>query len=102
MAGVVASQTVRPVIGIPVYNPETAGMDALLSISQMPKGVPVACMGFGSHGFQNGCWLALQIMALASQKLAEQVKTKRLEQIQQVKEDDRNHQKSYNLHRKNS
>ncbi len=64
LAGVVASHTVRPVIGVPVGGSELGGLDALLSTSQMPKGIPVACMGIGKSGALNAALLAIQILAL--------------------------------------
>ena len=63
-AGVVASHTVRPVIGVPVGGSGLGGLDALLSTSQMPKGIPVACMGIGKSGALNAALLAIQILAL--------------------------------------
>jgi phosphoribosylaminoimidazole carboxylase PurE protein len=64
LAGVVASHTVRPVIGVPVGGSGLGGLDALLSTSQMPKGIPVACMGIGKSGALNAALLAVQILAL--------------------------------------
>ena len=66
LPGVVASLTIRPVIGVPVAGSATAGLDSLLSISQMPAGIPVACMGHGEAGFTNACLLAAAIMASSS------------------------------------
>jgi len=59
LPGVIASQTTVPVIGVPV-NAALGGLDALLSIAQMPKGVPVACVGIGNG--QNAAYLALRIL----------------------------------------
>jgi phosphoribosylaminoimidazole carboxylase PurE protein len=64
LAGVVASHTVLPVIGVPVESSNLGGLDALLSTVQMPKGVPVATMGLGKSGASNAALLAIQILSL--------------------------------------
>lgn len=61
LPGVVASQTVIPVIGVPISGSVLDGMDALLSIVQMPSGIPVATVAI--NGSKNAAYLALQIMA---------------------------------------
>ncbi len=71
LPGVVAAQTTLPVIGVPVEGAATAGLDALLSIAQMPKGVPVACMGLGRHGAANAALLAIEILSLQDAGLRE-------------------------------
>ena len=65
LAGVVAAHSLRPVIGVPVPGGPLQGVDALLSMVQMPSGVPVATMGVGSHGARNAAILALQILSLS-------------------------------------
>ena len=62
LPGVVASQTVLPVIGVPISGATLDGMDALLSIVQMPSGIPVATVAI--NGSKNAAYLALQIMAI--------------------------------------
>ena len=62
LPGVVASQTVLPVIGVPISGSTLDGMDALLSIVQMPPGIPVATVAI--NGGKNAAYLALQIMAV--------------------------------------
>jgi len=74
LAGVVASHTAYPVIGIPVGGSDLDGFDALLSTVQMPKGVPVACMGIGKHGAINAAILAVQILSLKDEFLREKYK----------------------------
>ena len=74
LGGVVASITTKPVLGVPVFTPETAGFDALLSMCQMPGGIPVATMGIGSAGFTNACLQAVAIMALSSKEKASALK----------------------------
>jgi 5-(carboxyamino)imidazole ribonucleotide mutase len=69
LGGVVASLTQKPVVCVPVFNQEVSGFDSLLSMVQMPKGVPVATMGFGKSGFLNGCILSTQMLALSSDKI---------------------------------
>jgi phosphoribosylaminoimidazole carboxylase PurE protein len=64
LPGVVASQVDRPVIGIPLDAGSLSGIDALLSILQLPKGVPVATMGIGKQGVQNAIHLAERIVRL--------------------------------------
>lgn len=64
LPGVIASKTDKPVIGVPVAG-TLNGMDALLSIAQMPKGVPVACVGVDNG--DNAAWLAVRILKLAKE-----------------------------------
>ncbi len=64
LPGVIASWTTLPVIGVPVAAGPLKGIDALLSICQMPSGVPVATMGIGKWGAKNAAVLAAQIVAL--------------------------------------
>jgi 5-(carboxyamino)imidazole ribonucleotide mutase len=70
LPGVVASMTNRPVIGIPVPGGALQGIDALLSIVQMPGGIPVATVGVGSNGSKNAAVLAAQILALSDEGVA--------------------------------
>lgn len=85
LAGVVASHTTRPVIGVPAGGSELGGLDALLSTSQMPKGIPVACMGIGKSGASNAAILAIQILALADPKLEEKLQDHRSQMAENVK-----------------
>ena len=73
LAGVVASHTTLPVIGIPVPTNLQGGLDSLLSIVQMPGDVPVATVGVGMGGPRNAGLLAIQIMALADDNLQEKL-----------------------------
>ena len=70
LPGVIASKTKKPVIGVPVDS-KLGGLDALLSIVQMPKGVPVACVGIDNA--QNAAFLALRILALKYPDLAKKL-----------------------------
>lgn len=65
LPGVVASLSTRPVIGIPLISGQLAGIDALLSILQLPKGIPVATMGIGKQGVLNAVHLAERIINLS-------------------------------------
>ncbi len=68
LPGVVASQVKNPVIGVPLVAGELAGVEALLSIVQLPRGVPVATMGIGKQGILNAVLLAERILALAERR----------------------------------
>jgi phosphoribosylaminoimidazole carboxylase PurE protein len=69
LAGVIASQTPLPVIGVPIDATALQGMDALLSTVQMPGGVPVATMAIGKAGAKNAALMAIRILALADEAL---------------------------------
>jgi 5-(carboxyamino)imidazole ribonucleotide mutase len=73
LAGVVASKTIIPVIGVPMPTTSLNGIDSLLSIVQMPKGVPVATMAIGKAGAANAALFAAQIIALGDAKLGERL-----------------------------
>jgi phosphoribosylaminoimidazole carboxylase PurE protein len=79
LPGVVASLTACPVIGVPVASGPLAGVDALLSIVQMPPGVPVATVAVGSAGARNAACLAARILALKDDKVAAAVQEYRRE-----------------------
>ena len=76
LPGVVASLTTRPVIGVPLIAPNSVanGLDALLSIVQMPRGVPVATVALGEAGAANAGILAAQILATGDEELAGRVR----------------------------
>lgn len=63
LAGVIASHTTLPVIGIPIETKSLAGLDSLLSTVQMPGGIPVACMAIGNAGAKNAGLFAIEILA---------------------------------------
>lgn len=77
LAGAVAAQTIRPVIGIPVTASALGGMDALLSTVMMPPGFPVATVALDKAGARNAAWLAAQIIALADDGVASKLKQAR-------------------------
>lgn len=69
LAGVIASQTTLPVIGVPVDSTALNGLDALLSTVQMPGGIPVATMAIGKGGAKNAALLAIRILSLTDADL---------------------------------
>jgi 5-(carboxyamino)imidazole ribonucleotide mutase len=69
LPGVIASHTLLPVIGIPVESSTLKGLDALLSIAQMPPGVPVGCMSIGKTGAKNAAIFAAELIALSNKSL---------------------------------
>jgi len=74
LPGVIASHTLKPVIGVPVPGGPLGGVDALLSIVQMPGGIPVATVGLGSHGSKNAAVLAAEILALSDETVRERLR----------------------------
>ncbi len=77
LAGAIAAQTLKPVIGVPLDAGSLGGMDALLSTVQMPGGIPVACVAIGKPGAKNAGYLAAQILALSDDDLAAKVLSER-------------------------
>jgi phosphoribosylaminoimidazole carboxylase PurE protein len=82
LAGVIAAHTTLPVIGVPIVSPVYAGLDALLSMVQMPRGVPVATVS--ANGAQNAALLAAEILATADPALAAKLDALRQEMADQV------------------
>lgn len=82
LPGMVAAKTTLPVIGVPVQSKALNGLDSLLSIVQMPAGVPVATVAIGKAGAMNAALLATQILSLESVEV-----TERLEAYRQAKRD---------------
>jgi 5-(carboxyamino)imidazole ribonucleotide mutase len=77
LAGVIASYTLLPVIGVPIDSSPLKGMDSLLSIVQMPPGIPVATVAIGKGGAKNAAILAAQILSLKHPDIAGNLKTYR-------------------------
>lgn len=77
LAGAVSAITVRPVIGVPMDGGPLKGQDALLSTVMMPGGIPVATVAIGSAGAKNAAYLAVQIMAIADEDLAQELRDER-------------------------
>jgi 5-(carboxyamino)imidazole ribonucleotide mutase len=82
LPGAVAALTSRPVIGVPLASGALQGVDSLLSIVQMPPGVPVATVAVGSPGAKNAAVLAAQIIALARPEVADALKQFKADQAQ--------------------
>lgn len=79
LPGMVAAKTTLPVIGVPVQSKALNGMDSLLSIVQMPAGVPVATVAIGKAGATNAGLLAAQIVSIDDSKVQERLEQVRLE-----------------------
>ena len=86
LAGVVAAKTILPVIGVPMPATALNGIDSLLSIVQMPKGVPVATMAIGRAGAANAGLFAAAIIALGDAQLAERLREWRATRAREVLE----------------
>jgi len=86
LPGMAASMTDLPVLGVPVQSKALKGLDSLLSIVQMPGGVPVATLAIGEAGAANAGILAAQILALADPALAERLSAFRAAQTESVAE----------------
>jgi 5-(carboxyamino)imidazole ribonucleotide mutase len=82
LPGMLAAKTILPVIGVPIPTQHLGGMDSLLSIVQMPRGIPVATVGIGNA--TNAGLLAAAILALADPTLAERLATWRARQTESV------------------
>jgi 5-(carboxyamino)imidazole ribonucleotide mutase len=79
LPGVIGSLSQRPVVGLPIPGGALNGIDALLSMVQMPGGIPVATVGVGSNGSKNAAILAAQIIALSDRQVAEKLRAYREE-----------------------
>ena len=86
LPGMVAAMTELPVLGVPVKSKSLSGMDSLLSIVQMPGGIPVGTLAIGKAGAKNAGILAAQILALSDPALAERVAAFRAAQTASVAE----------------
>lgn len=85
LPGMVAAQTLLPVLGVPVESQALKGMDSLLSIVQMPSGVPVGTLAIGRAGAANAALLAIRILALSRPELATRLAGFAAEQERQVR-----------------
>ncbi len=86
LPGMAAAMTHLPVLGVPVESHALKGMDSLLSIVQMPGGVPVGCLAIGKAGAINAGLLAASILALADEELSERLQAWRAQQTEGVAE----------------
>jgi len=85
LAGVVAAQTLLPVLGVPIPSKYLKGLDSLLSIVQMPKGIPVATFAIGEAGAANAGLFAVAMLALNDASLAQRLQAFRNKQAAAVK-----------------
>jgi 5-(carboxyamino)imidazole ribonucleotide mutase len=88
LPGVIAAKTILPVIGVPIPTQVMGGLDSLLSIVQMPKGIPVATVAIG--GAENAALLAIEILALADPALRSRLQVYREAQTRSIEDDDSN------------
>ena len=88
LPGMVAANTLLPVLGVPVEGHALKGMDSLLSIVQMPGGIPVGTLAIGKAGAQNAALLAVAILSNHNPKLREQLRAFRQEQAQKVRSEE--------------
>ncbi|MBI3015342.1 MAG: 5-(carboxyamino)imidazole ribonucleotide mutase [Candidatus Tectomicrobia bacterium] len=89
LAGVLAAETILPVIGVPIDSSPLQGFDALLATVQMPRGTPVATMAVGKSGARNAGILAVQILALSDPDLSQKLRDFKQKMSQGVEEADR-------------
>ena len=83
LPGMVAAITELPVIGVPIKSSNLNGIDSLLSIVQMPKGVPVATVAIGDHGAENAALISAKILALNDNKISKNLQKEFLIQVTQ-------------------
>lgn len=88
LAGVVASKTILPVIGVPMPGGALNGVDALYATVQMPGGIPVATMAIGKAGAKNAGLFAVQILALSEPALAESLTQYRIDMDKELEQKD--------------
>ena len=84
LAGVIAAKTTLPVLGVPVPSKYLKGMDSLLSIVQMPRGIPVATFAIGEGGAANAAIFAVSMLALTDKSLSDKLDEFRIKQSQKV------------------
>jgi 5-(carboxyamino)imidazole ribonucleotide mutase len=87
LPGMVASQTLLPVFGVPVQSQALNGLDSLLSIVQMPSGVPVGTLAIGKAGAANAALLAVRVLAATRPELREKLRAFADEQTRRVREE---------------
>lgn len=84
LAGVIASETIQPVVAVPLPTSDLVGLDSLLSSVQMPGGIPVATMSIGEAGSQNAALFAAQVLSLSNQIYLEKIRNFRKDLIRKV------------------
>ena len=85
LPGMIAALTSVPVLGVPIESKKLKGLDSLLSIAQMPKGVPVGTLAIGEDGAINAGLLAASILSISNQKIKNKLNSWRLSQTKSVK-----------------
>ncbi|MDY0042178.1 MAG: 5-(carboxyamino)imidazole ribonucleotide mutase [Desulforhabdus sp.] len=88
LAGVLAAETILPVVGVPMASSPLQGLDALYATVQMPPGVPVASMAIGKGGAHNAALFAVQILALQDSALADKFRRHKEKMTEQIAEKD--------------
>ncbi|MFQ5559309.1 MAG: 5-(carboxyamino)imidazole ribonucleotide mutase [Nitrospinota bacterium] len=89
LAGVIASETLLPVVGVPIDSSPLSGADALYSTVQMPGGIPVATMAIGKAGAKNAALFSLEMLALSTPELKEKLSDYRKKMADSVEEKNR-------------
>ena len=89
LPGMIAALTSIPVLGVPIESKKLKGLDSLLSIAQMPKGIPVGTLAIGEDGAVNAALLAVSILSNSNQKIENKLKRWRLSQTKSVKKNPR-------------
>lgn len=95
LPGVVASKTVLPVIGVPAFSQELGGLDALLSIVQMPRYIPVGTVGIGKSGAFNAGLLAVSILSTSDENLRKKLLKMRKKLEEEVKKEHEDFSRKY-------
>jgi phosphoribosylaminoimidazole carboxylase PurE protein len=88
LAGVLAASTIIPVIGVPMKTSDLGGLDSLLSMVQMPAGIPVGTVAIGEAGAKNAAYLAVAILAMSDESLALKLEDYRRKMADEVKQAD--------------
>jgi len=86
LAGVIAAETIIPVIGVPIDSSPLKGVDALYSTVQMPGGIPVGTMAIGKAGAKNAALFAVEILAVSDSGLGEKIHAYRIQMAKKVEE----------------
>lgn len=87
LAGVIAAKTTLPVLGVPMQSKSLQGLDSLLSMVQMPTGIPVATLAIGDAGAGNAALFATAILALQDSQVAKRLRQFRVEQAEKIRKE---------------
>lgn len=102
LAGVIAAETTMPVIGVPIDSSPLLGLDSILSILQMPSGIPVATMALGKGGAKNAAILAVQILAVSDESLQKKLRAYKKKLADEVEEKDKKIKSKFQIMLKNA